>query len=322
MNELMTEATEQNSDGLQQLGQKLREVREQKQLSLENVAETTRINIEILKKIEQGQLEQGPAPVFMRGFIRTYSTLLGLDNEMLQEEFDKIPELQENSNLREAPGLPPQLDSSSWHKKLTLVVLSLLILVAGYFTFANLDQMHGLFNEAFNTSEPQQENIAQLEPTPAPEKKEEVHEPSTPSPEKESSPVELSQETTAEPMVSANTEPEKPEPPSTPEVVMAPPTVEPVSDTENTVITEKLQLSIKALATTWLDITVDNDNPIEISLQSGEEFSSEANEQYVLTIGNAKGVQLFLNGKLQIIDQQKDLLENLVLDQTSLTSSE
>ncbi|MBF0287726.1 MAG: helix-turn-helix domain-containing protein [SAR324 cluster bacterium] len=334
----MTEATEQNNDGIKQLGQKLKDAREQKKLSLEHVAETTRINIETLKKIEQGHLEQGPAPVFMRGFIKTYGTLLGFDKELLQAEFDQIPKLQEHSDLSDAPLIPSAIDSSSSRQKLFFFIILLLIVGVGYMAFTNFDQMHGLFNNAFSTSEINKETLAKSEPVLESKKEEDAHEQSVRTPQANIIPPEASAKPSPESVADSNTEPEKPERPvaasstepekpvPVQETITVPSTTLPVIATietaATTAATEKLLLSVKASKTTWLDITIDNDNPIEVYLQPGEDFSSEAKEQYVLTIGNTKGVQLFLNGKLQIIDQQKDLLENLVLDLTSLTSSE
>ena len=47
-------------------------------LTLQQVAETTKIRSDYLQALEEGRYETFPAPVYIRGFVRTYATLLKL----------------------------------------------------------------------------------------------------------------------------------------------------------------------------------------------------------------------------------------------------
>jgi cytoskeleton protein RodZ len=72
---------------LKQLGQRLREAREAKQVPLEEIAVKTYIRTQLLKALEEGNLEKLPEPVFVQGFIRRYGDFVGLDGSALAREF-------------------------------------------------------------------------------------------------------------------------------------------------------------------------------------------------------------------------------------------
>lgn len=61
------------------LGQRLREARQAKRLSLDVVEEATRIRRKYLEALEADDCEALPGDVFLRGFVRNYALYLGLD---------------------------------------------------------------------------------------------------------------------------------------------------------------------------------------------------------------------------------------------------
>jgi transcriptional regulator with XRE-family HTH domain len=70
---------------LQELGQKFRQIREAKQMSLEQLHELTRIPIHQIRALEAGQVDRLPEGIYIQGFIRLLSKALGLDgNQILQ----------------------------------------------------------------------------------------------------------------------------------------------------------------------------------------------------------------------------------------------
>lgn len=62
-----------------ELGAKLRQAREKKNLSLEEVTEGTKISRRIILAFEDGDREGFPHPVYAKGFIKNYARMLGLD---------------------------------------------------------------------------------------------------------------------------------------------------------------------------------------------------------------------------------------------------
>ena len=62
-------------------GDKFRNAREKKELSLDDVSNVTKISARMLRAIEQEHFEDLPGGVFNKGFIRAYAKHLGLDAE-------------------------------------------------------------------------------------------------------------------------------------------------------------------------------------------------------------------------------------------------
>jgi cytoskeletal protein RodZ len=71
-------------------GERLRAAREQKKLSLEDVAAQTRIPQRHLASIETGEWDNLPAPTYTIGFAKSYAAVVGLDRaeigDQLREE--------------------------------------------------------------------------------------------------------------------------------------------------------------------------------------------------------------------------------------------
>src|SRR5512146_609850 len=69
------------------IGEALRLVREHRGLTLENLAELTRVRASFLTAIEQLRLEALPSRPFVIGYIRAYAQALGLDPDIAAERF-------------------------------------------------------------------------------------------------------------------------------------------------------------------------------------------------------------------------------------------
>jgi len=65
------------------VGAMLKAEREIRQISLEEVAQVTRIPLSSLRRLEAGELEALPGEVFVRGFLRSYARALDLDPERI-----------------------------------------------------------------------------------------------------------------------------------------------------------------------------------------------------------------------------------------------
>lgn len=68
---------------LQELGALLKRERERRGLSLRDVMDSTKISRRNLSALEEGQVNLLPHPVYLKGYIKNYSRLLGLDPERL-----------------------------------------------------------------------------------------------------------------------------------------------------------------------------------------------------------------------------------------------
>ena len=97
------------------LGDLLRETREQKKLSLEDVEQGTNIRKLYIKSIEDGDYDKLPGEVFLKGFIKTYGKFLGLNSLELIEQYKKEKnastsekEVEPTNQVQEQPVSPAQ----------------------------------------------------------------------------------------------------------------------------------------------------------------------------------------------------------------------
>lgn len=121
------------------VGEQLRSAREARNLTVEQVAEMTKMRADHVRAVEEGNYSVFPAPVYIRGFIRTYCSLLKLDRGPVLKALES--EIGVETRFAEAPigtrhpqGVLDlatlQLSKIGW-KKSGLIAAVLVVLVAG-----------------------------------------------------------------------------------------------------------------------------------------------------------------------------------------------
>lgn len=104
------------------IGTYLRQHREEKKLTLEQVAEHTGIREPYLEDLENGDFHKIPGDVFIRGFLRNYGNYLGLDGNGLVEAYRTGSEpgkiLKEMDQAAPAPKPPVSTDTVILRKAL------------------------------------------------------------------------------------------------------------------------------------------------------------------------------------------------------------
>ena len=89
-------------------GRTLRRARQRKHVRIAEAAEATRISERFLEALErEAPLEEFPAPVYARAFLREYASYLGLDPDKLVEAFDARHEAEAAPQLVPAPAVRP-----------------------------------------------------------------------------------------------------------------------------------------------------------------------------------------------------------------------
>jgi cytoskeleton protein RodZ len=68
------------------VGERLKAAREQKKLSLEDVADQTRIPLRHLQNLEAGEWSNLPAPTYTIGFAKSYASAVGLDRTEIGDD--------------------------------------------------------------------------------------------------------------------------------------------------------------------------------------------------------------------------------------------
>lgn len=84
---------------MESLGSYLKRERELRQISIAEVAQTTRIPSRIISHLENDELEVLPADIFIRGYLRAYARAVSLDEGEVLSRHQRKPE----------PEVPPPL---------------------------------------------------------------------------------------------------------------------------------------------------------------------------------------------------------------------
>lgn len=108
-------------------------------LTQEQVADITKIRTDHIRALEEGNYGVFPATVYVRGFVRTYARLLGLDPRdtvaQLDAELRQDPAFVEDSGLTGGPRglldlLMLQLSKVNWRVVLPTLALAFLVLIS------------------------------------------------------------------------------------------------------------------------------------------------------------------------------------------------
>ncbi len=88
---------------MSQVGEQLHAAREALKLTVQQVADTTKIRTDHIRALEEGHYEMFSAPVYIRGFIRIYATQLKLNTSQIMSALDA--ELGRTEKFKEPPPL-------------------------------------------------------------------------------------------------------------------------------------------------------------------------------------------------------------------------
>lgn len=88
------------------VAEQLRQAREAQNLTVYQVAEITKIRTDHIRALDDGDFDVFSAPVYIRGFVRTYATLLRLDVPQILAELSV--ELSKSKKHHEPPPLSPR----------------------------------------------------------------------------------------------------------------------------------------------------------------------------------------------------------------------
>jgi transcriptional regulator with XRE-family HTH domain len=124
------------------LGARLKDARERSGVTLESIADATKINRSLLAGLERGDVSQWPKGIFRRAFVREYARALGLPAEEILTEFlREFPEdtpmarpdpAQPSSELRLTLGIEPHRRAWVAFRQVLAAMLDLgLVVLAG-----------------------------------------------------------------------------------------------------------------------------------------------------------------------------------------------
>jgi cytoskeleton protein RodZ len=310
------------------IGAFLRELRTRRGVSLDELARTTRVALRYLAALERDAFNELPAPVFIRGFIRAYCQALG---ESPNEALARYDGHEGRTPPTPAPpAAPPRASSGESRSRGTIVVSFVLLVILGMalFTVAlvirpgdRAERSVQILPEpsspppsAATDAAPVSPPTAVAAPTGAPGPSvAPVPSPIAPVPAVAPAPVPV--RSPAPPVTSAIPAPPPPVAPrpAIPAVVAAPqpdataarpttpaaPVAAPASSLELTPgsVNAPYRLIARTSEPTWIRVRTEDGRTSEETVPAGEVREWVSDRPFILTVGNAGGVSLELNGR-------------------------
>ncbi|PEQ63193.1 helix-turn-helix domain-containing protein [Bacillus cereus] len=291
-----------------ELGQKLKETREAKGLSIDQLHEITKIQKRHLVAIEEGNYDVLPGAFYARAFIKQYADAVGLNGEeLLVEHQSTIPQSEKREVPQVSTGQKTQetmQKSSSWPiaDHMPKILVALLVIAVGVVIWFVFQALTGKDDEKVPSAQSEKIEVQKAKDSPLDTKKDEVK---AEEPKKE--------ETKKE-------EPKKEEQPAQPtgqQEVKVVGTTGKVSTLE--IHNNKtLELEISAKGTSYVDVKDDAGNEIlNTTVQSGQTEKRDVStlKEVRLNIGSAPNVEIKLNGQVLAfpLDPQKEYHQRLVI---------
>ncbi|MEI7891081.1 MAG: helix-turn-helix domain-containing protein [bacterium] len=91
----MVQFTTKKIDSLT-LGEKMKKIRDERRLSLNEISKGTKIQVKYLQHIEESEYQKLPADVYTRGFLRSYAIFMGLNETALIKQFEREKNIHKN----------------------------------------------------------------------------------------------------------------------------------------------------------------------------------------------------------------------------------
>jgi len=271
------------------IGAFLRSEREKQGLDLNDIFQSTKIRPNMLEYIENEQFDKivSTSDIFLVSFLKSYAQALKLDPApIIKKYYDAISQKEEGAakGSMSSLGISPQMIIISIC--IIIVIAIFVMIIPGMKPmFSQKKQKQSASNELFVGELDNNVDFSyQNKPVTFTEHNAQTQ-PALP-PKKE--------ETIQEVQVEEKT---------------AVPENHEVSDTQ----AEKYFLRLKAIEKTWLKITVDDQSPNEFMLKPGDSLSKEAADEFQILLGNATGVEIFLNDKPITVEGRPGQVVTLIL---------
>ena len=267
---------------METLGGFFQHARKRQGLSLDQIASQTRIQQQPLQALEEEDFASLPAKVFTKGFVRSYARSLGLDEEEALQLFLTSSSSFYERTQQEQQHVQIKLEAAHRSRFNWNLVLILFLVIGGALFYLLPEQQEQL--PPANESE-----------VPLPIESLQETKPSSAEPPASVSPM-APVDSVSPPSPPSVIAP----PPPTPESKAIPPSLAVSPVPENALGPGgPLVLEIEATQLTWVVVQSDDQTPHEALLQPGQLITWKAKKQFRLTLGNAAGVVIRLNGESQ-----------------------
>ncbi|MBN2246382.1 MAG: DUF4115 domain-containing protein [Candidatus Aminicenantes bacterium] len=147
-------------------GEFLKRERELKEITLEEIRDSTKINLRFLNYLETNKFDMLPGKFFTRGIIRSYANYIGLDVSDVLNRYDEFCRKQDSPLEEEDKGDSRADERTKPSSRTKIIIWTSMIII--------LILISIIFIYTFGKKEPQVSQIAILEETEVPEIKEKI----------------------------------------------------------------------------------------------------------------------------------------------------
>jgi cytoskeleton protein RodZ len=285
------------------LGLYLRGLREAKGMSLDDIARSTRVGRRHLEALESDTFTELPAPVFVKGFIRAYCEFLDSSSD------EALGLYRETTGEPAAPHGPLRPLLAPRPRRAGPLAISIILFIAlGASLFALRLGLQSSRKDSVSAPAKEEARKAAT-PTPAASAaKPAADMPTAPStaqtPAVPPAPAGALAPSSSSAALTTSASASTPTPPSS----SAPGEAKPGNH----------HLIVRAIEPTWLRVQVDDGQVAEELLQAGAVREWTATRRFTLTVGNAGGVEIDLDGKrMPSLGAKGAVIQRLVLPQES-----
>ncbi|HOW60858.1 MAG TPA: helix-turn-helix domain-containing protein [Candidatus Moranbacteria bacterium] len=113
------------------LGERMKKIRNERRLSLAEISKSTKIQSKYLEYLEEGEYMKLPADVYVKGFIKSYATFMGLDDIGLIKQYQREKGIHKNiKKISDDDKNNIPIKFSSFIITPKIIIISAIILVA------------------------------------------------------------------------------------------------------------------------------------------------------------------------------------------------
>jgi cytoskeleton protein RodZ len=285
---------------MESVASELKSQREKQNISLAQIAKDTRISLRYLESLEAGRYSDLPGGIYNRAFLRAFCERLNIDQKAIIKRYEE----EISPRVEKSPKSKVQ---SSSHRHHAVLIWSAILLIVALVLFLNRNWLADVFSQAFHS---------QPGTRPEPSKQ-----PATPSPSSSVQPGSMSADQSfpsisgEAPKTSAQSLSVPSEHPAQTDAV---PSVGGTSDAATSAVAPPYRLEIVGKEECWVKVESDGIPALIKLIEPGEVRSFSATEKFFITIGNAGGIQLKINGKLLKSIGQSGDVRRLLIDEETL----
>jgi len=131
-------------DAQRDFGERMKRLREQRGITLREIADTTKLSIRTLEALERNDISRLPGGIFSRGLVRAYAEQIGADPESTVEDFiARFPDASVSDGLPHLRSEEVNTDPPSMVARRVVMAVAILLPIALIVVLSILVRMAG-----------------------------------------------------------------------------------------------------------------------------------------------------------------------------------